>query len=80
MITMKNTIKSVDLPLEVAVKVFIMLNNDKVTYSAKMKTIFTTTDPENLLYPEGWYYGKECFRNKHNSTTGLYGEVSVERV
>ena len=43
------------------------------------RAIFTDTDPEELLYPEGWYYANGTFRNKHNSSTGLYEEIPIAK-
>ena len=71
---MANIIKCCDFPKEVAANVFLMLN-PSVTYTEDSygNNIFITDEqPNNLIYPEGWYYEKGTFRNKHNSTTGIY--------
>ena len=39
--------------------------------------IFTDTEPMDLVYPEGWYYAKGTFRNKHTSSNGMYSEVMM---
>ena len=79
MINMEHFKKSVDYPKEIAVKVFQMLNYETVEVddSDWMMTIITDTNPEDLIYPEGWYFRKGCFRNKHNKT-GYY-EVPMEK-
>ena len=74
---MAQTIKSCNYPGEIASRIFEMLNSD-VKYSRNehgVKVIITDTDPKELIYPEGWYYAKGRFRNKHQSTTGMYDEV-----
>ena len=39
--------------------------------------IITDVEPDQLRYPEGWYYAKGSLRNKHTSTTGIYFEVPM---
>ena len=39
--------------------------------------IFTDTPPIELVYPEGWYYAKGTFRNKHTSSNGRYSEIRM---
>lgn len=79
---MAKTVKMCDMRLPIAVKVFEMLNPTTVTVKpaglgAWSFVIITDTEPENLIYPEGWYYAKGCFRNKHQSTTGMYEEAHM---
>ena len=74
------TIKSADFPRDIALAVFEMLNIDKSgtrhvkviwpednEYCARHK-IITDREPADLIYPEGWYYAKGNFRNKHNGS------------
>ena len=75
------TVKMCDMPIEVATKVFEMLNPGKVRVKVPdgrlcvRYFIVTDVEPKDLTYPEGWYYAKGYFRNKHKSTTGAYHEV-----
>ena len=73
------TIKSCDFNEYIAGEVFRMLNSEKVSWGRKngFHTLITDTEPKELLYPEGWYYAKGAFRNKHMSTTGMYGEIPM---
>jgi len=75
------TKKMCDMSCLIAAKVFEMLNYGKVKLENEMNPfmlhIITDTEPKYLIYPEGWYYGKGCFRNKHLSTTGIYEEVPM---
>lgn len=78
---MATTVKMCDMRSDIAVQVFIMLNGDKVRLikpnGFHRLTLVTDTEPKDLIYPEGWYYAKGSFRNKHMSTTGLYEEVPM---
>lgn len=78
-----------DLSRDTAAKVFVMLNPGRVKYS-EMNNIFkdtplpdtvliTDVEPKDLVYPEGWYYANGTFRNKHNSTTGLYSVIYMAK-
>ena len=49
---------------------------DRMNYGMGIH-IFTDINPEELVYPEGWYFAKSHFRNKHMSTMGLYEEALV---
>jgi hypothetical protein len=72
-------VKSSDMNADAAVAALISLN-DGVTYcggNAWSRYLKSIKDPANLVFPEGWYFCKHCFRNKHNSSTGLYEEVPV---
>ncbi len=74
------TVKMCDLNGAVAAKVFESLNYGKVTYDKNGRfgpVLITDMEPMDLTYPEGWYYAKGCFRNKHQSTTGIYSEVPM---
>lgn len=76
---MAATVKMCDMSINVAIKVFEMLNPGRVkekTLKNGVKVIGTDVEPKELVYPEGWYYAKGYFTNKHNTTTGLY-EVEV---
>ena len=71
-------VKTSDLNVPVAARLFELLNYGKIKIkgTTSLNTIIITDEePINLVYPEGWYYGKGCFRNKHNSTNGVYGEA-----
>ncbi len=84
---MAKTVKMCDMSRDTAAKVFMMLNPGKVKY-AIMGEIFddcplpdlvliTDVEPKDLVYPEGWYYAKGTFRNKHTSTTGMYSTIEM---
>ena len=78
-------VKMADMPVDVALEAFRRINVSN-TWKEKVKikkngykfSIITNTEPKDLRYPEGWYYAKGCFRNKHTSTTGMYSEVRME--
>ena len=77
---MANTVKLCDMSVNVAAKVFQMLNPEEVTVKLaadidKVTRIVTSVEPKELCYPEGWYYAKGYFTNKHNSTTGAYSAI-----
>lgn len=79
---MAKTIKMADMTGEIAAKVFEMLNDGKVkiTNSSILEGMFyivTAVEPKDLFYPEGWYYAKGFFRNKHNSSNGVYHEIEM---
>ena len=79
---MAKTIKMCDMSGEVAAKVFQMLNGKKVKLESTPYwwckfNIITDVEPKDLTYPEGWYYAKGSFRNKHMSTTGAYHEIPM---
>lgn len=78
---MTKMVKMCDMSKEIAVEVFKRINGDKVQVKNTCfgPIIVTDTEPKDLIYPEGWYYAKGCFRNKHTSTTFLYSEVRMER-
>lgn len=77
---MAKTVKMCDMPIAVATKVFEMLNPGIVRVQVPDYVlitryfIVTDVEPKDLTYPEGWYYAKGAFRNKHLSSTGMYEE------
>ena len=75
---MATVVKMCDMSANLAAKVFKTLNPDTVILKRAPfgdMVIVTNVEPKDLVYPEGWYYGKGCFRNKHNSTSGIYEEI-----
>lgn len=76
-------IKMCNMTGDVASEVFVMLNPGKVeireTNDYRRHVLVTDVEPKDLVYPEGWYYAKGSFRNKHQSTTGFYSEVYMFR-
>ena len=76
---MAKVVKMCDMSECIAVRVFSMLNPGKIKLEDRVFGIAIITDiePKNLVYPEGWYYAKGTFRNKHTSTTGMYAEVPM---
>ena len=76
---MAKTVKMCHMSKQIAADVFSKLNPGKIIVEeAKGKLqIYTETEPKELIYPEGWYYAKGTFRNKHNSTIGIYEEVPM---
>lgn len=78
---MAKTVKMCDMPLHIAAKVLEMLNPGKVKYvndvEIESPMLITDVAPNELIYPEGWYYAKGSFRNKHTSTTGIYQCVDM---
>jgi hypothetical protein len=72
------TKKMCDMNKNIAAKVFVLLNNNRISIDNidNMRMfLITDTEPKDLLYPEGWYYAKGRFTNKHNTSTGLYEEI-----
>ena len=39
--------------------------------------IVSSISPAEMLLPRGWNYYKHILTNKHNTTSGMYGEVSI---
>ncbi|MBR2841162.1 hypothetical protein IKE80_00010 [Candidatus Saccharibacteria bacterium] len=86
-IRMPKTVKSVDTTGTAAAKFFAALNSDDVEYLSEhpfnypsipsVGVLVTDVNPNELIYPEGWYFAKGTFRNKHNSSTGAYEEIQV---
>ena len=50
------TIKMCDMSVDIAAKVFVMLNQGKVRESDDGRNVIlvTNTEPKDLIYPEGW--------------------------
>jgi hypothetical protein len=80
---MAEIVKMCDMSKDIASMVFKLLNGSKVhlkdTNSCVGTIIVTDVEPKHLVYPEGWYYAKGYFRNKHTSTTGFYEEVLMTK-
>ena len=79
---MANTIKTADLNGSIAAKLFANMNPGRVEHVTMHNgdihgVLVTDVDPVDLDYPEGWYFAKGSFRNKHNSSTGFYSEVPM---
>lgn len=78
-VKMAKTVKSCDFNGTIATKVFEMLNPSYVRVKINVpfygRAIVTDVEPKDLVYPEGWYYAKGFFRNKHTSSTGAYDEI-----
>ena len=84
---MARTVRTADLSGTAAANLFAILNPGEVEYLkqhpfnfANIPTtgiIITDTNPKKLFYPEGWYFAKGNFRNKHNSSSGRYDEVPM---
>ncbi len=78
---MAKTVKMADMPTHIALMVFQELNGDKIEcddiYDFYDQVIYTDVEPRDLIYPEGWYYAKGCFRNKHMTSSGIYSEVPM---
>ncbi len=76
------TVKMCDMPREIVIKAFKMLNGDNVELKERSgifgTVIITDIEPKDLVYPEGWYYAKGALRNKHTSTNGFYEEIRME--
>ena len=81
---MAKTVKMCDMSGEIAAIVFQKLNSKDVILGEVKGTseliIATDVEPAELVYPEGWYYAKGCFRNKHTSSTGAYEEIRMVKV
>lgn len=73
------SVKMCDMPLSVAISALKGLNPGKVELRNDYLwgMILVTEEPKNLVYPEGWYYAKGNYRNKHTSTTGIYKEIPM---
>lgn len=88
----KNYVKMADMDIAIAATVFQMLNREHVEViispegTVKQLSVIDA-NPEELLFPEGWYLKwvldeqknerRYWFRNKHNSTTGVYQEIRI---
>lgn len=79
---MARKIKANNLSGKVAARLFADLNKDYVEfveYDFKAPVLKCQIDPNDmrLIYPDGWYFGKGTFRNKHQSDSGLYEEIAM---
>lgn len=84
---MAKTARTADLNGRMAANLFVALNPMEVEYfhnhpffqssASEGGIIVTDVDPNDLTYPEGWYFAKGTFRNKHNTTTGMYDEIPI---
>ncbi len=78
---MKNHIKLCDMPVVISAKIFELLNPDKITIEETPLNhsfeIIYNANPEDLIYPEGWYYTQGFFTNKYNSTTTMYEKIAM---
>lgn len=85
MIEMTRTVKMVNLPVRLAARIFASLNQESVVYQrfnpfggdSGYGVIVSYVDPDELIYPEGWYFAKGHFRNKHNTDGGIYYEIPM---
>lgn len=77
---MANIVKMCDLSASLASFIFKSLNKGKIELvfdECGNRYIVTDVKPLLLTYPEGWYYAKGNFRNKHTSSTGIYEEIPM---
>ena len=74
-------VKTCDLSKNVIIKFFKLLNDEDVILKSRndVLTIVTDKDPNQLVYPEDWYYNKGCLRNKHTNTNGLFDEIPMKK-
>lgn len=86
--TMAHTVKPADFSIRLAAKILAALNPETVIYTrldpfdachGANGTLVSYVDPNELIYPEGWYFAKGEFRNKHNSTTGIYDSMPIHQ-
>lgn len=68
-----------DLPINIVVRIFSELNRGKliIVSGYEQETIITDTNPQDLTYPEGWYFQNGVFTNKYNTSTGRYSEAKI---
>ena len=73
------TVKTCDLTGDIAAKLFVELNPGDLCFTKQRRTkvLISKKAPQYLVYPEGWYFAKGAFRNKHYSTTGIYEEIPL---
>lgn len=85
---MANMVRSADFPIKLAARILATLNPEAVIYTRLDPfdschdvngTLISYADPNELTYPEGWYFAKGQFRNKHNTTSGLYESMPIHR-
>lgn len=75
-------IQMCDLPIDVAAKLFYYLNDTKIRlicYGEDISHIITDVHPEELVYPEGWYYNKGSFmkQNLHVKLNSIRIEIPM---
>lgn len=77
---MAKTIRMADMPSSIACFAFEAINKGKLEICKDEMgnwLIVTNMEPKDLNYPEGWYYAKGNFRNKHMTSSGFYTEVPI---
>lgn len=76
------SVETNNLPMRAAAILLESLNPKWVSVNYRGKTCIVTSitssvSPERLTFPKGWYVAKGNFRNKHQSTSGIYEEVPI---
>ena len=78
---MAKKIESRDYNAKIAAIVFAELNKSFVKYEhtqcGMLLICKISPDDDRLVYPDGWYPAKGYLRNKHFSSSGLYGETPL---
>ena len=82
-----HSIKCCDLSANLAAQLFALLNPREVALQwsgfvggvDEIREIVVDAGPDGLVYPEGWYFAKGRFTNKHNSSTGQYSAIPMKR-
>jgi|GEM_PF-794511 hypothetical protein len=77
-----NIVPTSDLPIVAAATAFIGLNRDEdisvsLDKDLGQNILVTSTNPAGMLFPEGWYVAKSCFRNKHHTAKRYYDEMYI---
>ena len=80
-----HTIKCCDLDGDTAARLFELLNPREVALQRsgfvggvdEIREIVVDASTDGLVYPEGWYFAKGRFTNKHNSSTGQYSAIPM---
>ncbi|MBR3248798.1 hypothetical protein IKF89_02085 [Candidatus Saccharibacteria bacterium] len=82
------TLKTADFSIRLAAKILAAINPGEVIYtkldpfgmcSDPNGVLVSYVEPSELTYPEGWYFAKGTFRNKHNTTKGLYESMPIHK-
>ena len=85
---MPKVVRMADISAREAAKILVAHNCGEVAYlpfnpfnlnGPECGAILSVVDPRELTYPEGWYFAKGNFRNKHNTVSGRYEEIPVYR-
>ena len=82
---MAKTVKMCDIDVNIAARVFEMLNPGQVRSFASSKWpsswcyIQTDTEPRKLIYPEGWYYARGYFTNRRTTTCETHQKIKMMR-